>query len=467
MDTLKAIQTLARIRRENKLKYFQPYPWQKEIFEASSVYGERFLIAGNRVGKSEAAAYEVAIHATGDYPDWWTGYRYKKPPLIWCSGVTNESLRDITQKKLLGGVGEDVYGTGFIPKDRLSKPAMRQCGIAGVVESVKVKHKSGGYSDIVWKSYEQGWQKFQGAEVDLAWLDEDPDDEQLFTEVLTRLITVKGLLLVTFTPLLGMTPLLRHIYDLGAKVYRKNVTWDETPHLSARDREEILSKYPEHERETRSKGIPMRGQGVVFPIPEARIKCAPFAIPSHWPQIIGIDFGWDHPNATVKCAYDADNDVFYVTKASKRSKRTPLEHSAEIKAMGGGGITGWVPVSWPHDGINTEKSGETVKKQYEDHDINLIQFTARYDDEKGGGQSVEAIVMDVYERATTDRFKVFDTETLFFEEYRNYYRKDGKIVPIDDDILKAAFYALMMKRYAMPEYVARLSQTQPPEGAYI
>ena len=409
-------------------------------------------VVHHNTGKSEAAAYEVAVHATGEYPAWWTGRRFTKPPLIWCSGVTNESLRDITQKKLLGGVGES-YGTGFIPADRLTKPNMRQCGIAGVVESVKVKHKSGGYSEIVWKSYEQGWQKFQGTEVDFAWLDEDPDDEQLFTEVLTRLITVKGMMLVTFTPLLGMTPLLRHIYELGATVYRKNVTWDETPHLSEADKEEILSKYPEHERDTRSRGIPMRGEGLVFPFPESDIKVKPFEIPRFWPQIIGIDFGWDHPSATVKCALDPDTDTFYVVRAKKKNKRTPLEHSQEIKDMGGGLYSGFIPVAWPHDGVNTEKSGEAVKKQYDEHDLNLLPMTARWNDDKGGGQSVEAGVMDVYERIKIGKFKVFDTESDFFEEFRNLYRKDGKIVPIDDDVFKAALYALMMKRYAVAAYV--------------
>ena len=278
---------------------------------------------GSVTHNTYTAAHEIAFHATGKYPNDWKGIRHDTPILAWCGGITNESLRDISQKELIGGTGE-AFGTGAIPKDLLGKPNMRMAGISGVVDSVKVKHISGGYSEIVWKSYEQGWQKWQGTAVDYVWLDEDPNDIQLFTEAVTRLMTKKGRMLVTFTPLLGVTPMLQHFYELGDKVYIKNVTWDDAPHLTEQDKEEMLAQYPEHERQTRSLGIPMRGEGVVFPFPEDKIKCEPREIPKYWQQIIGIDFGYDHPAATVKIAIDPDNDVVYVIDANKERKMDAL-----------------------------------------------------------------------------------------------------------------------------------------------
>jgi hypothetical protein len=50
---------------------------------------------------------------------------------------------------------------------------------------------------------------------------------------------------------------------------------------------------------------------------------------------------------------------------------------------------------------------------------------------------------------STGRLKVFSNLSLWFEEKRSYHRKDGKIVDKRDDILKATFYAVMMKRYAV------------------
>src|SRR5262249_20104526 len=77
-----ALQTLQTEQKrrltEDKLKYFRPYPRQREYFEAGAKYRERLLMAGNQVGKSYAGAMEVAIHATGRYPEWWKGYRFDR-----------------------------------------------------------------------------------------------------------------------------------------------------------------------------------------------------------------------------------------------------------------------------------------------------------------------------------------------------------------------------------------------------
>lgn len=465
--TLIAIETLARIRRENKLYRHQPYPWQIEFHNMGLEFRDRMLIAGNRVGKTYSAAYEVTCHLTGIYPDWWKGARHKSPILVWCGGITNESLRDISQKEMLGGVGE-AFGTGMIPKSLLGKPTTRMAGISGVVDSVKVKHVSGGYSEVVWKSYEQGWQKWQGTAVDYIWLDEDPNDVQLFTEAITRLMTKKGRLIVTFTPLLGVTPMLQHFYDLGDRVYIKNVTWDDAPHLSEKDKEEMLAKYPEHERNTRSKGIPMRGEGVVFPFPESDISIEPIEIPKYWPQIIGIDFGYDHPAATVKIALDPDNDVVYVVAAHKARKMDAITHSEQIKRMGGGLYSGMLPVAWPHDGMNTEKGkGEQLIATYRLHDLNLLSKSARYKEDVGGGQSREKSIMEIYERIKTGRFKVFNTLTDWFEEYRNYHRKDNKVVDRLDDLISATFYAYMSRRYAVSEYMKLRDDDEPPQVSYL
>ena len=52
------------------------------------------------------------------------------------------------------------------------------------------------------------------------------------------------------------------------------------------------------------------------------------------------------------------------------------------------------------------------------------------------------------DRMQTGRFKVFAHLDEFFEEFRLYHRKDGKIVKEMDDIISAARYGVMMKRFA-------------------
>lgn len=430
---------------QTKLSRYEPYEWQMRFH--NSLKREKMLMAANRVGKTFAAAAEVAYDATGIYPDWWRGLRIPHAPLIWSGSVTNETSRDIVQKELFGGVGED-FGSGAIPADKLEKPSMRMAGVGNVIDTVQVKHVSGKKTTIVMKTYDQGWRKWQGTAPDVIWLDEEPDDSRLFSEAQTRLMTTRGKMLVTFTPLLGETDLVRHFTAGIDGTELINATWDDAPHLSKEDKDMLMALYPEHERETRMKGIPMMGEGRVFTVSEDDIKCEPFAIPAHWARICGIDLGInkDHPWATAWIAHNRDTDVVYLYDAERRSGSIIAEHASVINGRGK-----WIPVSWPHDGINKEKSGgrEVIQIYKDDYGVNTLPISARYERDKGGGQPVEPIVMEILERCKTGRFKVFSNLGMFFEEYRGLHRKNGKIVAHRDDLLKATFYAVMMLRYAI------------------
>ena len=78
------------------------------------------------------------------------------------------------------------------------------------------------------------------------------------------------------------------------------MTIDDAAHYSPAERAAIIASYPEHEREARANGVPTLGSGRIFPVADAAISVQPFQIPSHWPRINGIDFGWDHPVASVR-----------------------------------------------------------------------------------------------------------------------------------------------------------------------
>ena len=75
------------------------------------------------------------------------------------------------------------------------------------------------------------------------------------------------------------------------------MTIDDAEHYSEEQRRDITAAFLPHEREARAKGVPVMGSGRVFHVEEASIRVEPFLVPAHWPQINGIDFGWDHPFA--------------------------------------------------------------------------------------------------------------------------------------------------------------------------
>jgi len=433
-------------------------------------------MAANRVGKTICAACEVSYHLTGEYPSWWEGRKFEKPTLIWTGSPTNETSRDIVQAELLGGLGEEL-GSGAVPRRLIhGKPTTRQAGVKNVVDTFQVRHKQGGISTCMLKTYEQGWQKWQGTAPHVVWLDEEPEDYKIFSEAQTRILTSKGIVFVTFTPLHGMTELVDHFMTGGgggSGIYIKSATWDDAPHLSREDRDRLSASYRDHERDARTKGIPMMGEGAVFPVSDDEIRIDPFKVPSHYARIKGCDFGIDHPAAGVEIAWDRDQDCIYVIDCYRARNQSPPYHAAWLNKS-----NRFIPVSWPHDGMNREKSGgPTLAQHYRDHGVNMLSKSARYpkaryaESDTGGSQPVEPIVDEILERMSTGRFKVFSNLPLWFEEKRSYHRKDGRIVAMRDDILKATFYAVMMKRYdvAPDSFVVRRSHApqQPIASARI
>lgn len=174
------------------------------------------MLAANRVGKTEGiGGYETTLHMTGLYPAWWEGRRFTKPVRAWAAGDTGKTVRDIIQIKLLGQHGQ--HGTGLIPGDLIAGSPSPKSGVPDAIETISVKHVSGGNSTILLKSYDQKREAFQGTEQDVVWLDEEPP-QAIFTECLTRTMAtvpgeVGGLMLLTFTPLQGMTPLIMEFLE--------------------------------------------------------------------------------------------------------------------------------------------------------------------------------------------------------------------------------------------------------------
>lgn len=437
-----------RRQDRNKLSRYKPYPRQIEFHNAGAKFRERLFRAGNQLGKTWSSAYEIGYHLTGLYPDWWEGKRWSRPVTGWALGESMESTRDTMQRLILGRPGE--WGTGTIPAELLVGEPKRAQGIADSVDCVFVRHASGGISRLYFKSYEKGRSKLQGETLDFAALDEEPPLD-IYTEVLTRTNATKGIVWITFTPLLGMSQVvMRFLQEESPDRVDINMTIEDVGHYSREDIDRIVSSYPEHEREARAKGIPILGSGRIFPVAESEIVVEPFQIPDIWPRIAGLDFGWDHPAAGAWLAWDRDNDVVYLYDSYRMRESTPRDQAGLIIQKGN-----WIPVAWPHDGLQTEKgSGFQLAQQYRDAGVNMLHEMAQMPetgDEMGhkvSRVSVEASVLDMLNRMKTGRWKVFSNQLDWLSEFRLYHRKDGKIVKLQDDLISASRYAHMMLRYS-------------------
>lgn len=445
------LRRLQELKRSCALFFYKPYAKQREFHAAGVAFRERLLCAGNQTGKTFAAGNEVAFHVTGLYPDDWKGWRVTHAPRGWVGSVTSELTRDGAQRILLGPVGQ--WGTGTIPKE-LIIDIKRARGVPDAVETVLVKHECGDISQITFKSYKDGREAWQAETIDFVWFDEEPP-EDIYTEGITRTNNTKGRVFLTFTPLLGLSNVIMRFpapwnptVPAHADRHVTNMTIDDVEHYSVEQKLQIINSYPSHEREARTLGIPMLGSGRIYPIAEEMLREDPLGeIPPGWKQIIGMDFGWDHPTAAVRLAYDENNDVVHVISAYRQNEATPLVHAGAIKPWGEG-----IPVAWPHDALQHDKKGDQFYALYRDQGLAMLSEHAQFSDKRGN--SVEAGIMEILQRMQTGRFKVDRTLMQWWEEFRLYHRKknpDGtvKIAKERDDLMDATRYAMMMLRYAL------------------
>jgi phage terminase large subunit-like protein len=437
-----------KLRRESRRKLFtyfpdagplrrELYPQHLEFFRLGREVSTRCFMAANRVGKTEGGGgYETTLHLTGLYPGWWEGRRFSKPIDAWAAGDTKETVRDIIQTKMVGPEGS--YGTGLIPGDQLLRVVKRPNG-NGALDYVEVRHVSGGVSRLGFKSYDQGREAFQGTEKDLIWLDEE-SNEGIRAECVMRLMTTRGLLIETFTPLRGLTPVVLKYLGEDAEVPPTRVGrladraivmagWDDVPHLSAEQKQRLLAEAEVHLVDARSKGIPNIGSGAIYPVTEDQIVVDDFEVPAHWPRAYGLDVGWNC-TAAVFGALDRETDVLYLYSLHYQGKQEPSTHVAGIHARGK-----WIPgVIDPASRGRSQKDGEQLLQIYTDLGLTLT----------AADNSRESGLYEVHQRLATGRLKVFRSLKPWLAEYRIYRRDEkGHVVKEKDHAMDATRYLVV------------------------
>jgi phage terminase large subunit-like protein len=429
-------QELQRQRHSKVASYYpdagplrrELYPKHMEFFRAGANHRERAMIAANRVGKSEGVGgYEVTLHLTGLYPSWWEGRRFDHPIQAWGAGDTNRTTRDIIQRILLGPIG--AFGTGLIPADMIVRHTAK-VGIADAVESVFVRHVSGGTSELTFKSYDSGRDQFQGTNRHVIWLDEE-SSRDIYVECLLRTMNVNGIVLATFTPLLGMSDLcLDYLQpEDGSLKYTVQATWDDVPHLSEQAKRELLSSIPEYQREARSKGVPILGAGAIYPVSENDFLIDPFQLPDHYPRCYGLDVGWKR-TAAVWMAVDRETQTHYLYNEYYRAAAEPAVHTAGIRAVGE-----WIPgVIDPASCGSSQIDGRSLIGEYRRQGLKLIE----------ADNAVEAGIYRVWHLLSTGKLRVFRGLQNWLSEFRLYQRdQEGKVKKANDHLMDATRYCLM------------------------
>ncbi len=410
-----------------------------------------------------------AIHATGDYPDWWTGPNLTEHlrdfPEIWIGGPNNDKVRDIGQKQLCGDPRQpEKLGTGWLPFAAISGSTPKR-GVSNAMDSVQVRHKAGFLVHIVFKSYDAALLDWTGESVGLIHLDEEPP-EVIYNQCLARMIASGGFVKMTFTPESGqretLSQFMTDLKDGQLLIFAGLVDAkhpDGRTHLKEQSLAQLLEAIPDHERELRTTGKPILGAGAVFPVLESMIRMSePVLLSPTFPRICGMDMGSggvNHPTAAVWIAFDRDAQIAYVYDCYRSPSSEMAVHAAAIKRRGS-----WIPIAWPHDGNRAGKGyGSTsLRNIYAEHGLRMLSSNFTNPDDTGF--AVEPGISAILAAMQEGRFKVFPQLFQWWEEYRMYHRseKDNSIVAKREDLMSATRYAFQSARYAIKEELWALRQ---------
>ena len=405
-----------------------------DYMAAGKDYKMRLFLAANRVGKTLTAAYELVCHLRGVYPEWWTGKRFSGSQDWWVCGKDSRTILGILQNTLLGPVGN--FGTGMIPYDDLDWDSLKEAKKADTAVSiVRVKHITGAFSSIEFKAYDAGRQSFEGTARSI-WLDEEPP-LSVFTECLLRTATNDNCLMMTMTPLKGISETILNFLDgtqfcegpVGLGKYVVMASWDDVPHLSETDKSILFASIPPYQRDARTRGIPQLGSGAIYPVPESEYLVDPFEIPKHWPKSYGMDVGF-HRTACIWLARDPDTKVVYLYHEYYKGESEPSIHAVGIKAPGK-----WIPgiIDTAARG-RSQIDGQSLMDMYKDLGLNL----------KDANKAVETGLYTVWEMLSTGQIKVFSNLLNFMNEIRLYRRDEkGHIVKSNDHLMDSFRYAIM------------------------
>ena len=336
------------------------------------------LVGGNRSGKSEAGAMVAVATALGSKD---AGVRRwmeangipadaikKRPGRVCCVSLTsNESIR-VQRPKVaamlpMGTEWKNRHGGG---------------------EAVAVLPNGG---VLLFKTIEQGARSFQADAWDLAWFDEDPEDEAVLNEARMRLVDRRGWCLITMTPLRGLTWIWsRFVNDQEPGSMCQWIYGADNPHVPTDELEGLLRSYGEHERASRSQGKFTSMEGLIYPFNRGVHVVPSFDPPADWPRYAGLDFGTRNPFAYLLAALDPKDDTLHLYRCHYQKEWTLRQHAAAIHEMND---------VWP-DWIvaDSEDRGSRLALS-RDYDINTLAT-------KKGKGSVRAGINAVCERLALD-----------------------------------------------------------------
>lgn len=312
---LERLLKIYNYRLENeKIRFWEDNKGQAEFEQLFLKNSESALFAGNGSGKTAKGGNIVVRCALGSHAG-----KFEQAPVmgdkvtIWVGSPSIDVQMAAAEKAI----------TDLLP-EKMIEHIKR--GSQGEVATIELKNKS----EIVFKTYKQGRELWQGGNVDMIWLDEEAP-EDVFKEALARLRGGKSpKLIYTMTPLKGFTHPYKYFVE-GGKAHMFCSTDVNRANLPQLYIEEKLTG-TDTEIQMRRHGLFSNPTGQMLPDWDRSVHLIEHIEPERRETIFigGYDFGTTHPSAIVFCAIDLDGNV-YVFAEWKKSDATFDEQALALR----------------------------------------------------------------------------------------------------------------------------------------
>jgi phage terminase large subunit-like protein len=439
------LEEKARRQREEKLRYYNTGTrvHHKQVRFHQDTRRNRWVLGGNRTGKTVAGAVEAVWRARGIHP-----YRkITRPTKGWVVSLDYNVQRDVAQKEVLRWLNPAWIKDIHVRAGKKDDPEN------AIIDFIVVESVHGGESIIGFKSCDQGRSKFQGTSLDWVWFDEEPPKE-IYDECKMRIIDTRGDIWGTMTPLQGLTWVYESIYMNEPKdpeVICYQMEWADNPWLSPAEISALESTMTDDEREARQYGRFIAMSGLVYSEFRDDVHVIdPIPIPREWYNNISIDPGLAAPLSCHFYAVDYDNNI-YVVAEHYQAGQTVEYHSQKIHQIA-------AELGWPvHDGYlyalmdpaanqRTLAAEKSVTELFADHRI--IADTNINKDKWTGIQRVKQYLklrpneqVDIWPRGKPKLF-IFRNCPMLIKEIKGYRWK-----PDSDEPIKANDHAMDELRY--------------------
>jgi phage terminase large subunit-like protein len=444
--------------RHNQLKYFRPFAYQKQFYETGKTSDRRGILAANRVGKTVATCYELAMHLTGRYPDWWKGRVWKKPVTAFVAGESWQQVALVLQQELMGTPDAKLVhmiGSGAIPRDSIVFETIRSDS-ANII-GVEIRHVNG-ISRLIFGNYTQEVRNMQGFKLDLVVFDEQPPDE-MFSELVTRTATLQGQVLCSFTPLKGLNGLVSKFWNKEPGYEFVRVSWADVdeydgwglPFLLQATRDQLERDFMPWEREARIAGIPVMGMGAVFQLrswPTYKPNTIDFMNTPGMERIIALDLGLINDKTVISLMYwNPMERIAYLHQqitVSGTEEANPvnyIQHLMRPEVFG-------CPIVLPADASTAGRytmSSNSIRGMFEEYGLNVWNkpimnppdSEGRVTNHKAFGLNTMRQMME------SNAFMINENCVEFLREAQNYYVDTKGRYSDPDDCIDSARYALL------------------------